>query len=96
MLSFHTEMISAYFPLENVLLRGDAKILNFESACYSKSVSIPLRLQVARLLNLFRSPRDKERHKLYKKLLTFCNSFTNFLVLNVFDNMNFVSCRLFN
>ena len=33
--------------------RGDAKILNFESACYSKSVSIPLRLQVARLLNLF-------------------------------------------
>ena len=46
-------MISAYFPLGNVLLRKDAHILNFESACYSKSVSIPLRLQVARLLNLF-------------------------------------------
>ena len=46
-------MISVYFPLGNVLLRGDAKILNFESACYLKSVSIPLRSQVARLLNLF-------------------------------------------
>ena len=46
-------MISAYFPLGNVLLRKDAKILNFESAYYSKSVSIPLRFQVARLLNLF-------------------------------------------
>ena len=46
-------MISAYFPLGNVLFRGDADILNFESASYSKSVSIPLRLQVARLLNLF-------------------------------------------
>ena len=46
-------MISAYFPLGNVLLRKDANILNFESACYSKSVSIPLRLHVARLLNLF-------------------------------------------
>ena len=48
-------MISAYFPLGNVLLRGDAKIINFESACYLKSVSrpIPLKLQVARLLNLF-------------------------------------------
>ena len=46
-------MISVYFPLGNVLHREDAKILNFESACYSKSVSIPLTLQVARLLNLF-------------------------------------------
>ena len=49
LLSFHKEMISAWFLWGNVLIRGELQIYtinskfeNFESALYMKSVSIPL------------------------------------------------------
>ena len=95
-------MISAYFPLGNVLLRGDAKILNFESACYSKSVSIPLKLQVAtcRSLNLFMAfllnPLEiKTQTQVVQETIDTIH-LQIFYLLNVFDNMNSVSCRFFN
>ena len=72
LLSFHTKMILAWFLWGSVFLRGELRkyakkssFENFDSALYSTSVSMPLRLYMAG--TFFQLSLKKKRKKKKKK-----------------------------
>ena len=84
--SFYTEMISAYFLLGSVLLRGElwkyaknSNFDNFESALYSTSGSIPLRGNTAPHPKLYCSGSD-----IMAKPIFLCLQVSSFLPSSVF------------